>query len=231
MKDYKMSFFLFSTLILVSFGNLTQTYASIVSYSFSGLMQGNEIFPENTGFVGSFSYELAQNFSASGSYLLHSYELTFDADPLPIPPMEDFLGGFLYPSVTSTSWDGAPSRGGAPVNNGSPSISVSNSANDVFSVSIERFYSAILAPGRVGLGGPYITFTDSTGGVFSDTSLLDLSFVGSRFNSGQIRISYSVEGGSSASQTGIISVPEPSSISLFLAGGAVLAAARRRRLV
>ena len=125
-----MSFFLFSTLILVSFGNLTQTYASIVSYSFSGLMQGNEIFPENTGFVGSFSYELAQNFSASGSYLLHSYELTFDADPLPIPPMEDFLGGggggsnfqggFIGSGGNGGGGDGGPNRGPSTSAAGSP---------------------------------------------------------------------------------------------------------------
>ena len=217
---------LLSALLLASFGNLTRTYASIVTYSFSGLMQGNEIFAMNTKFVGSFTYELAQNFNASGSYLLQSYEITFLSDPLPIPPVVGYSGlggGLIYPSITGTSWNGA-----FP-NNLYPSISVSNSANDVFFVSFTRLYTMGFRLGELFVGGPSFTFTDSTGSVFSDTSLPDLSLVGSRFNSGQINIGYAIDGGSSASQTGIISVPEPSSLSLLMAGGAVLMAGRRRK--
>jgi len=215
-----------SALLLASFGNLTQTYASIVTYSFSGVMQGNEIFAMNTKFVGSFTYVLPQSFSASGSYLLQSYEIAFLSDPLPIPPVVGYSGlggGLIYPSINGTSWNGA-----FP-NNLYPSISVSNSANDVFFVSLTRLRTMGFRLGELFVGGPSFTFTDSTGSVFSDTSLPDLSLVGSRFNSGQINIGYSIDGGSGASQTGIISIPEPSSLSLLVLGGVVVALGRRRR--
>ena len=202
-----------SALILASFGNLPRTYSSTLTYSFSGLMQGNEIFAENTEFVGSFTYELTQNFSASGSYMLQSYEITFLEDPLPIP--EGSLLG-------RGSWNGAfPQRN-------PPSISVSNSTEDVFSVTLLRAYSMELRPGRLMLGGPSFIFSDSTGRIFSDTSLPNLSLVGVPFTSGQISISYSIDMGSSATQVGIISVPEPSSLSLLALGGVVMALRRRR---
>ena len=203
-----------SALILASFGNLTRTYSSTLTYSFSGVMQGNEIFAMNTEFIGSFTYELAQNFNAIGSYLLQSYEITFLEDPLPIPEGSLFLG--------KGSWNGA-----FP-NNGSPSIGVSNSTEDVFSVTLERFYTMDIQPGRLMLGGPRFILSDSTGRIFSDTSLPNLSLVGVPFTSGQISISYSIDMGSSATQVGIISVPEPSSLSLLALGGVVVALRRRR---
>jgi hypothetical protein len=187
-----------TALILASFGNLTRTYSTTLTYSFSGVMQGNEIFAENTEFVGSFTYELTQNFSASGSYMLQSYEITFLADPLPIPEGPLILG--------RGSWNGA-----FP-NNGSPSIGVSNSTEDVFSVTLSRIYSADIRPGRLKLGGPRLTFFDSTGSIFSDTSLPNLSSVVVPFTSGQISISYDIDAGSRANQTGIIFIPEPPSL-------------------
>jgi len=177
-------------------------------------MQGNEIFAENTEFVGSFTYELPQNFSASGFYLLQSYEITFLADPLPIPEGSLILG--------KGSWNGAYP------NNGHPSIGVSNSTEDGFSVTLERFYTMDLQPGRLMLGGPRFILSDSTGRIFSDTSLPNLSLVGVPFTSGQISISYSIDMGSYATQVGIISVPEPSSLSLLALGGVVVALRRRR---
>jgi len=202
-------------LLLASFVNHTRTYASAVTYSFSGVMQGNSIYSENTQFVGSFTYEYPQSFNASGSYLLQSYELTFLGQPLPIPEGSLFSG--------KGSWNGAYP------NNGHGSIGVSNSTEDVFSVTLERLYTMQLQPGLVKLGGPSFIFSDSTGRVFSDTSLPDLSLVGVPFTSGQISISYSIDDGSSAIQTGIISVPEPSSLSLLVLGGMVVALGKRKR--
>ena len=203
-----------SALILASFGNLTRTYSSTLTYSFSGVMQGNEIFAENTDFVGSFTYELAQNFNVSGSYLLQSYEITFLEDPLPIPEGSLILG--------KGSWNGAPT-------NWNPQIEVSNSTEDGFSVTLGRLYIAYLSPGMVRIGGPSFIFSDSTGSIFSDTSLPDLSLVGVPFTSGQISISYSIDAGSFANQTGIISIPEPSSLSLLVLGGVVVALVRRKK--
>jgi len=203
-----------SALILASFGNLTRTYSSTLTYSFSGVMQGNEIFAMNTEFVGSFTYELAQNFNARGSYLLQSYEITFLEDPLPIP--EGSLLG-------RGSWNGAfPQRNPPP-------ISVSNSTEDVFSVTHLRVYSLEIRPGRLMLDGPSFIFSDSTGRIFSDTSLPNLSLVGVPFTSGQISIGYRIDSGSFANQTGIISVPEPSSLSLLALGGVVVALGRRKK--
>ena len=203
-----------SALILTSFGNLTRTYSSTLTYSFSGVMQGNEIFAENTEFVGSFTYELAQNFDARGSYMLQSYEITFLADPLPIPEGSLILG--------RGSWNGAPT-------NWNPKIEVSNSTEDVFSVTLERFYTMDIQPGRLMLGGPRFILSDSTGRIFSDTSLPNLSLVVVPFTSGQISISYSIDAGSFANQTGIISIPEPSSLSLLVLGGVVMALGRRNQ--
>ena len=202
-----------SALILASFGNLNRTYSSTLTYSFSGVMQGNEIFAMNTEFIGSFTYELAQNFNASGSYLLQSYEITFLEDPLPIPDRPLILG--------RGSWNGADP------NNGSPSIEVSNSTEDFFSVTLNWVYSLELSPGRLRLGAPRFIFSDSTGSIFSDTSLPNLSLVVVPFTSGQISISYSIDAGSFANQTGIISIPEPSSLSLLALGGVVVALGRK----
>ena len=202
-----------SVLFLACFGSLTRTYSSTLTYSFSGVMQGNEIFAMNTEFVGSFTYELAQNFNARGSYLLQSYEITFLEDPLPIPEGSLVLG--------KGSWNGAYP------NNGHPSIGVSNSTEDVFSVTLERFYTMDIRPGRLMLGGPRLTFSDSTGSIFSDTSLPNLSLVVVPFTSGQISISYSIDAGSFANQTGIISIPEPSSLSLLALGWVLVAMGRR----
>jgi len=177
-------------------------------------MQGNEIFAENTEFVGSFTYELAQNFNARGSYMLQSYEITFLADPLPIPEGSLILG--------RGSWNGAPT-------NWNPKIKVSNSTEDVFSVTLERLYTMGIQPGRLMLGGPRFILSDSTGRIFSDTSLPNLSLVVVPFTSGQISISYSIDAGSFANQTGIISIPEPSSLSLLVLGGVVVALRRRQK--
>jgi hypothetical protein len=174
--------------------------AEPITFQFSGAMQGNAIYADGTRFFGSFTYQHPQSYDAGGRYLLESYSLTV-------------LGSTLLPVLPGEGWNGGP------VNNGRKSIVVSDTSTDFFRASIDRIYSLIYSPGMIRLSGPEFTFSDSTGSVFQGTSLPDLSLVGDRFDGGQILIGFSIDGGSSAMQTGTItSVPEPSTYAMALAG-------------
>jgi hypothetical protein len=167
--------------------------AAEVTYSFSGVMQGTSIFDEGTPFAGSFSYSYPQGIKTDGAYQLESYNLTILGQPRPI--------SYVFPPdnpVTGTSWNGWP------VNIGSSRISVSNGPVDSFDVYVEPTYLMILDPTLVRFWGPRFTFSDETGRVFQDTSLPDFSVVSGKFTSGSINISYSIDGGPSGTQAGII---------------------------
>jgi hypothetical protein len=225
MKTYMWPLVLIA--VIAAFTPASPSSAQLVTMSFSGSMQGNSIFPEGTPFTGSFSYAYPQSSAPSGAYLLHSYELTIQGEAFPIPPVSGFLGGSIpVASPSGASWNGAP------VNNVFPSIAVSNSLTDSFVVNIDRVYTMQLQPGRFLHSGPVFTLSDSTGMVFQDTSLPNLVLAANQLDGRQIRIGYSVDGGSSSTQTGAITslVPEPSTYALLAmtAAGALWWARRRR---
>jgi hypothetical protein len=233
-----------AVLLLSSFVILAPILAladsKIVTYSFNGVMQGNSIFPEGTPFIGSFSYEHPQEQNADGAYMLQNYDLTFLAGPLPVGvvydgfydllAVEPTFYGTIIPAdpFTTATWNGAF------VDNVYPSISISNFSTDSFSVVIDRNYIDIGRPGLVRLSGPVFVLTDSTGRIFEDSSLPDLSNGGGIFTGGQISIGFDIDSGSSATQTGVITfvVPESSTCALvIIAGGCALCWAGRRRPV
>jgi hypothetical protein len=116
---------------------------------------------------------------------------------------------------------------------GSFHIGIMDGPLDSFSAEVIRDHLAGYGPGKVRIWGPSFALNDDTGGIFSDTSLPDLSLVGGQFTGGTISISYQIDAGSSSSQTGMITsiIPEPSTYALLLisAAGAVCLARRRRK--
>ena len=179
---------------------LAQQPQTYVTFPFSGVMQGNSIYTEGTPFAGSFTYVYPQSYAANGTYVLHSYDLTIQGQPFPIPPISTFIGSIAV--TPPSSWNGV----------GAGAIVVSNGATDSFAVSIARFYTMQHEPGRVLLSGPEFTLSDSNGAVLSDVALPNLALIGSQFSSGTISIGYSIDAGPSAKQTGVITslFPGPS---------------------
>jgi hypothetical protein len=137
-----------SLLIFSLFFLLIQTsYAKDVTYSVSGVMQGDTIFQDGTPFVGSFTYSHPQEpHSSSGDgnslvtvYMLSSYELTILGNPISIPPVELFGQTFPVEQLTGSTWN----------TSNFPSISISNGYIDTFRVIVDNVYVDSFIPGRL----------------------------------------------------------------------------------
>jgi hypothetical protein len=186
----------------------------VVTYAFSGVMEGSSIFSEGTPFTGSFTYSYPQEPNTGGTYRLQSYNLTIQGQSQPITGLGGgiiitsgsgvigFPGGAQSQSLPGTTWNGATTSYVSP-------ITITDGSPDIFSVSILRFYTLEAWQGRLLIYGPSITLSDSTGRIFDNVNLPDISVLQDRFTSGSIRIGYEVVAFSSAEQTGRITSLAP----------------------
>jgi hypothetical protein len=219
---------------ILAFLTIQEAKAKEVTCSFSGLMQGNTIFPDGTPFFGSFTYSHPQNPDSNyidKRYHFSKYNLTILGEAFTIPPAQEMLitpdGSFPIgepipvDQVNGSSWDGI---------GGSNFMTVGDGLIDFLSVSVANDHLLSYAPGLLKIWGPSFTLFDETGNIFSDTNLPDLSIVNGHFTSVSIQISYDVDAGTSNSQTGIMTsiIPEPSTYALLIISAAGAYLARRR---
>lgn len=172
---------------------LMNVFAEKLLFIYSGEITGSSIFKEGTPFRGYFSYEFPQSSNSNGLYLLDSYEFIVQGHPLPV---SDYIIP-EYP-LTGESWNFIP------VNNLTPSLGIRDELQDKIRINLLAVFDSSLSPGRIRAGNLTISITDDSSTAFSGNNLVDFASLTNAFNGGHVNFSYSIDGGSSYSQSGIL---------------------------
>ena len=192
--------------------------ASSVTYYFSAnLSEAIGTIPAGTSFTGFFSYDFPQALNVgsnedlpptTGNYVPLNFGITIGSESVLFSNPNNYKYIHLYNKTERTFLNGEW-RGGWQT---------------------DTFHTYLQGAGQY-LGGREVTdlaiyLDDSGGTIFPNLELVGDTMRWADFDYGYVGIRY--KGGSEVRSTPTSLVPEPSSLSLLVAGGAVLMAGRRR---